>query len=429
MVTMSYPGSKTAAVHTAVTAEFWYSGTNDFGRLIYAAVTPRNASNQSVTRFSDTDQAAYQRLARDADGRIDAAELTRAEIATLFSKSIETNESKLKTAWKLSEFKHMLEGIPAKKKHEAIRDWFRLHLGPLLDNPQCYLRQNGVNQVLGDWLLDKAIPGVKADWLLNLKSIRKADGRSEVVRWMGPEWVQFFKDNGSTPTGNVSSLLSPEEARLPMYGHGPMYAAEVFLFACQHDGVVEDAKRQDAEFQLRRTLTVPDALRLRDRNGKPIDQTYAKDMETFSQYSQRCKLFVRSEEATVKLLATPEATHAMAILYGSAANIMDHLWDTHGQTFLEDGKATTVETSNLSNWSRTPSNTSRPKDILSGRRPAPHGASRDLRGPPPRTAGVTAAEAAKAAAPRKTVAIPARMMARPNLPSPTPMLSRTPANT
>ena len=30
MVTGSYPGSKTAAVHTAVTAEFWYSGTNDF---------------------------------------------------------------------------------------------------------------------------------------------------------------------------------------------------------------------------------------------------------------------------------------------------------------------------------------------------------------------------------------------------------------
>ena len=30
MVTRSYPGSKTAAVHTAVTAEFWYSGTNDF---------------------------------------------------------------------------------------------------------------------------------------------------------------------------------------------------------------------------------------------------------------------------------------------------------------------------------------------------------------------------------------------------------------
>ena len=30
MVTMSYPGSKTAAVHTAVTAEFRYSGTNDF---------------------------------------------------------------------------------------------------------------------------------------------------------------------------------------------------------------------------------------------------------------------------------------------------------------------------------------------------------------------------------------------------------------
>ena len=117
------------------------------------------------------------------ESSIDAAELTRTEIATLFSKSIETNESKLKTAWKLSEFKHMLEGIPAKKKHEAIRDWFRLHLGPLLDNPQCYLRQNGVNKALGDWLLDKAIPGVKADWLLNLKSIRKADGRSEVVRW------------------------------------------------------------------------------------------------------------------------------------------------------------------------------------------------------------------------------------------------------
>ena len=30
MVTMSCPGSKTAAMHTAVTAEFWYSGTNDF---------------------------------------------------------------------------------------------------------------------------------------------------------------------------------------------------------------------------------------------------------------------------------------------------------------------------------------------------------------------------------------------------------------
>ena len=30
MVTGSYPGSKTAAAHTAVTAEFWYSGTNDF---------------------------------------------------------------------------------------------------------------------------------------------------------------------------------------------------------------------------------------------------------------------------------------------------------------------------------------------------------------------------------------------------------------
>ena len=30
MVTMSHSGSKTAAVHTAVTAEFWYSGTNDF---------------------------------------------------------------------------------------------------------------------------------------------------------------------------------------------------------------------------------------------------------------------------------------------------------------------------------------------------------------------------------------------------------------
>ena len=30
MVTRSYPGFKTAAVHTAVTAEFWYSGTNDF---------------------------------------------------------------------------------------------------------------------------------------------------------------------------------------------------------------------------------------------------------------------------------------------------------------------------------------------------------------------------------------------------------------
>ena len=30
MVTMSYPGSKTAVVHTAVTAEFRYSGTNDF---------------------------------------------------------------------------------------------------------------------------------------------------------------------------------------------------------------------------------------------------------------------------------------------------------------------------------------------------------------------------------------------------------------
>ena len=29
MVTRSYPGFKTAAVHTAVTAEFWYSGTND----------------------------------------------------------------------------------------------------------------------------------------------------------------------------------------------------------------------------------------------------------------------------------------------------------------------------------------------------------------------------------------------------------------
>ena len=45
----------------------------------------RNASNQSVTKFSDTAQAAYQWLARDSDGRIDAAELTRAEIATLFS--------------------------------------------------------------------------------------------------------------------------------------------------------------------------------------------------------------------------------------------------------------------------------------------------------------------------------------------------------
>ena len=42
----------------------------------------------------------------------------------------------MKTAWKLSEFKNMLEGTPAKKKHEAIRDWFRVHLGPLLDNPQ-----------------------------------------------------------------------------------------------------------------------------------------------------------------------------------------------------------------------------------------------------------------------------------------------------
>ena len=30
MVTGSYPRSKTAAVHTAVTAEFWYNGTNDF---------------------------------------------------------------------------------------------------------------------------------------------------------------------------------------------------------------------------------------------------------------------------------------------------------------------------------------------------------------------------------------------------------------
>ena len=27
---LGLPGSKTAAVHTAVTAEFWYSGTNDF---------------------------------------------------------------------------------------------------------------------------------------------------------------------------------------------------------------------------------------------------------------------------------------------------------------------------------------------------------------------------------------------------------------
>ena len=39
MVTGSYPGSKTAAAHTAVTAVFWYCGTIDFGRLIYAAVT------------------------------------------------------------------------------------------------------------------------------------------------------------------------------------------------------------------------------------------------------------------------------------------------------------------------------------------------------------------------------------------------------
>ena len=39
MVTGSYPGSKTAAAHTAVTAVIRYCGTIDFGRLIYAAVT------------------------------------------------------------------------------------------------------------------------------------------------------------------------------------------------------------------------------------------------------------------------------------------------------------------------------------------------------------------------------------------------------
>ena len=53
MVTGSYPGSKTAAAHTAVTAVILYRGTIDFGRLVYAAVTLDWTDSHEVSSILD----------------------------------------------------------------------------------------------------------------------------------------------------------------------------------------------------------------------------------------------------------------------------------------------------------------------------------------------------------------------------------------
>ena len=43
--------------------------------------------------------------------------------------------------------------------------------------------------------------------------------------------------------------------------------------------------------------------------------------------------------------AAPAAAFPQGLSPEALNALIDHLWDTHGQTFLEDGKATTVEAS------------------------------------------------------------------------------------